>query len=90
MKWTEYCRLDGIRGNIFFIKGNKRIQLITDERIYFYLIDQITLMPKLDNTMGNFVECSQMMFGPTLRYCITYKSGQPDFAIYTRNYIHNF
>ena len=45
MQWIEYCRLDGIRGNIYFIKGNKRIQLITDEKIYFYLIDQITLMP---------------------------------------------
>ncbi len=47
-------------------------------------------MPNLDNTMGNFMECSQMMFGATLRYCITYKSGQPDFTIYTRNCIHNF
>ena len=36
--WHIYHTIeDG--GNIFFIKGNKRIQIVTDEKIYFYLID---------------------------------------------------
>ena len=36
---------------IFYIKGNIRIQITTDEFIYFYLIDKETLMPTLENVM---------------------------------------
>lgn len=31
-----------------------------------------------------------MMFGARVRYGITYKTGQPNFTIYTRKYFHNF
>jgi hypothetical protein len=37
--WTEYNKLPDMRGEIYFIKGNKRIQITTDKKIYFYLID---------------------------------------------------
>jgi len=47
-------------------------------------------MPKLENVMYNFMQCSQMMFGARVRYGITYKEGQPGFQIYTRKYFHNF
>lgn len=31
-----------------------------------------------------------MMFGPRVRYCITYKANEPNFLIYTRKHYHNF
>lgn len=61
--WQEYDRIDNMRGNLFFIKGNFRIQITTDEKIYFYKIDTETSKPVLDNVMRNFMECSTMMFG---------------------------
>ena len=42
--WQQYHMLN-IRGFIYFIKGNKRIQITTDDNIYFYLIDLETFEP---------------------------------------------
>lgn len=67
-----------------------RIQITTDEKIFFYLIDQNTLEPKLENAMFNYMNCTQMMFGAKVRYCITYKTNQRSFSIYRRKYMHNF
>jgi hypothetical protein len=75
---------------IYFIKGNKRIQITNDKKIYFYLIDPKTLMPKLENIMNNFMNCSQMMFGSKVRYCITYKTNQKSFDVWSRQYHHGF
>lgn len=46
-----------IRGFLYYIKGNIRIQISTDEKIYFYLIDSETFMPKLENVMYNYMNC---------------------------------
>lgn len=72
-KWVQYNCIE-IRGFIYYIRGNIRIQIVTDEKIYFYLIDKHTLMPELENVMQNYMKCSQMMFGSKVRYCITYKT----------------
>ena len=40
--------------------------------------------------MYNYMNCTQMMFGSKVRYCITYKTNQRSFQIYRRKYIHNF
>ena len=74
MMWVQYHSLEH-RGFIYFIRGNIRIQITTDSLIYFYIIDKETLVPKLENCMYNFMGCSQMMFGPERKYCITYKTG---------------
>ena len=47
-------------------------------------------MPELENVMYNFMQCSQMMFGPKVKYGITYKANEPGFLIYTRKHFHNF
>lgn len=47
-----------MRGFIYFIKGNKRIQITTDDLIYFYLIDPETFEPELENVMFNFMGCN--------------------------------
>lgn len=62
-----------MRGFIYYIKGNIRIQITTDELVYFYLIDKDTLMPNLENVMYNFMGCNQLMFGSRVRYGISYK-----------------
>lgn len=63
------------RGFLYFIKGNVRIQIITDEKIFFYTMDKETLLPTLENVMYNYMDCVQMMIGPKVRYCVTYKPG---------------
>lgn len=70
--WEQYHEI-GIRGFIYYIKGNIRIQVTSDTHIYFYLIDKDTLMPKLENVMFNYMGCNQMMFGSKVRYGISYK-----------------
>lgn len=88
-KWTQYEMLN-IRGFIYFIKGNVRIQITTDDNIYFYLIDLETFVPKLENVMFNFMGCNQMMFGSRVKYGITYKTNQKSFDVYRRRFIHDY
>ena len=71
--WERYFHID-IRGFIYFIKGNERLQVTTDKVINFYKLDPVTYEPALENVMYNFMNCSQMMFGSRVRYCITYKT----------------
>ena len=85
--WKQYHELK-IRGTIYYIKGNKRIQITTDEKIYFYLIDPETFEPILENTIWNYMKCNQMMFGQYVRYCITYKYNQMSFDVHQRKYHH--
>ena len=72
-KWILYHEKQNMRGQIFFIRGNIRIQIITDEKIFFFIIDKETLEPKLENFMYNYMNCSMMMFGPLVRFGITFK-----------------
>ena len=88
--WRQYCTLDNKRGTLFFIRGNIRIQITCEEKIYFYIINKMTLMPELENVMYNFMNCSSLMFGSRVRYGISFKQSQPDFEIYTRSHYHNF
>jgi hypothetical protein len=87
--WHVYQTLP-IRGFLFYIKGNIRIQICTDEKIYFYIIDQETLIATLDNVMYNFMDCVQMMIGPKVKYCVTYKNGQRSFNVFRAKYMHDF
>jgi hypothetical protein len=88
--WKQYHRFDNMRGQIYFIRGNIRIQVVTDEKVYFYMIDTKTFIPTLENVMYNYMQCSMMMFGARVRFGITYKSNQPGCQFYTRKYFHNF
>lgn len=56
-KWKQYKVIEA-RGFIYYIKGNVRIQITTDELIYFYLIDPETLEPQLENVMYNYMNCT--------------------------------
>ena len=87
--WKQYKILN-VRGFIYYIKGNVRIQITTDDKIYFYLIDKDTFEPIFENVMSNYMNCNQMMFGSKVRYCVTYKTNQKSFDIYRRKYWHDF
>ena len=56
-RWQIFHSLNE-RGFIYFIRGNKQVQITTDKLIYFYHIDPDTLEPKLENCMYNFMGCS--------------------------------
>jgi hypothetical protein len=88
-EWVNYNCIDQ-GGFIYYIRGNSRIQITTDTSIYFYKIDQATLEPSLENMMFNFMNCSQMMFGRRVKYCITYKTNQKSFDIHRRKFEHDF
>lgn len=40
--WTKYHVIENMRGTVFFTRGNTRIQITTEKKIYFYLIDKET------------------------------------------------
>lgn len=86
--WQKYHELR-VRGSIFYIKGNIRIQVTTEKLIYFYLINQETFMPELENCMYNYMHCDQMMFGSRVRFGISYKINDKRFEIYRRKHMHN-
>ena len=46
--------------------------------------------PRLENVMYNFMNCTQMLFGSKVRYCITYVQGEKSFSVYTRKFINSF
>ena len=47
-------------------------------------------MPKLENTMNNYIGCTAMLFGSLVKYGVTYKQDQPGFELYKRKYTHDF
>jgi hypothetical protein len=67
--WLLYRVID-VPGFISYTKGNVRMQLITEERVYFYMMDKETLEPSMENCMFNYMRCNQMIIGKLVRYCL--------------------
>jgi hypothetical protein len=88
--WMKHYQLDNMRGEIYFIRGNKRIQVVTDDLIYFYIVDDKTLLPERENVMNNDTQSSVLMFGRAVRYGVAYKTSEPGFRVWSRKYYHNF
>ena len=72
-RWKQYHTIEE-RGFVYYIKGNVRIQITTEDKIYFYHMNEETFMPELENVMYNYMNCTTMMFGAKVRYGITYKT----------------
>lgn len=88
--WTLYHKLQH-KGLLYFIKGNIRINITTDEKIFFYLVEEHNdYVPVLENVMYNHMQCSSLIFGSRVRYGIAYKTNTRGFDIYTRKYEHDF
>jgi len=71
--WVQYRVID-VAGYISYTNGNVRLQLITDERVYFYLMCKETLEPILENCMYNYLRCNQMIIGKLVKYCLQFKA----------------
>ena len=54
------------------------------------MIDLETYEVQLENVMNNFMNCSVMMFGAKVKYCVTYKNNETCIDIYRRKYEHDF
>lgn len=70
--WTHYETLNH-KGQLYFIKGNIRINITTDTKIYYYFVNDEEFMPKLDNVMNNWMNCTSIIFGSKVRYGCCYK-----------------
>ena len=76
-----------------FISGNRQsniFQVIEDEHIHFFEMDEATQLPTLKNVMMNYMHCGMMIFGEHQKFCITFKSNQADFNLYQRKMQHRF
>lgn len=47
-------------------------------------------MPVLENVMFNYMNCQMMMFGPKVKYSVTYKTNQKSFNVFRRKTSHDF
>ena len=77
-RWKCYNQVDQ-RGFVYYFPGNERMNITTDDKIFFYIMDKETLEPKLENVVNNYMGCSQLLFGSnrsTMRYCIPYKQNR--------------
>lgn len=95
-RWVQYHQLN-VRGFIFYIKGNIRIQITAEDKIYIYVMNKQTLLdgsiiilPMLENVLTNYMGCTQMMFGPKVKYSITFRHNQPGFDVFRKKYQHSF
>ena len=89
LNWVLYHLIEA-RGFIYTIWGNISLQIITDDHIYFFLFNTEDGIPVIENFMNNNMMCQHLMFGPKVRYCITYKSGEEGFDMCERAYLHTF
>ena len=62
-KWEVYQEIP-IRGTMQYLHGNKRLQIVADNQIYFYVINEETFEVKLENAMYNFMQCTQILLDP--------------------------
>ena len=53
--WENYQTLNTRANSIYWIKGNKRIQVCTDKEVFIYLIDPETFEATLENVIKNFM-----------------------------------
>jgi len=47
-------------------------------------------MPILENTMANYMNCNQLLFGRKVKYGIAFTMQEKAFNIYRRKQYHNF
>lgn len=58
------------------------LQIIEQDYVKIYSMEETTNIPKLKNVMTNFMECTQIEFGDYGIFAIIYKVNHCDFTIY--------
>ena len=77
----QYAQLDH-KAMIYFIKGNIRVNICTDDKIYFYRIDNDEFEPRLENVMYNYMGCSCMIFGADVSFAIAYNINLKEMSLF--------
>ena len=72
VRWKKYFEIDSI-GFVESVRGSNRFQLITDKYIHFYIFDENSDIPRLENAIFNFMGCSSMVIDKNSSICFTYK-----------------
>mgnify|MGYP006097920675 CR=1 FL=1 len=79
--WKLYHSLDH-KGMIFFMRGNIRVNICTDDKIYFYLINNEQFEPQLENVMYNYMGCNNIIFSSDVSYAITYNVNMNQMSLF--------
>ena len=79
-----------VRGSISWTTDTNRLEVTTNEQIYFYTIEDETFELTLENVMNNYMSCSQMMIDKSGLYSVAYKTNQKSLDIYSRKYMNDF
>ena len=79
--WKLYHSLDH-KGAIFFMRGNIRVNICTDDKIYFYLINNEQFEPRLENVMYNYMGCNNIIFSSDVSYAITYNVNMNQMSLF--------
>lgn len=66
------------------------MQICTSNLVYFYQIDNETMMPYHVGTMFNFIPCSHMLIGLLDQRCIAYKINEKNIRVFMRRHVHGF
>jgi hypothetical protein len=86
-KWFMYKEMKNMNGNIFYIKGNVRIQVVTELKIYFILLEgKEPYLPSIENVMYNFMRCNNLMFGKMVKNGIAFTINKPGFTLFRKKF----
>lgn len=88
-EWQCYHSFDS-QGRLSGNRCCSMFQIIQDDYILFYEIQNEDFIPKLENVMMNFLGCGMMIYGEEQTFCITFKMNQANFFIYQRKLNHDF
>lgn len=70
------------QGQIFHSKGQEKLTLTTELKIYFFKFNPETWIPELESVIFNFMGCNKLIIGPNDLYMISHQVSQEDFVIY--------
>lgn len=88
-EWQCYHSFES-QGRLSGNRSCNQFQIIQDDYIRFYEIQDEDYKPQLVNVMMNFLSCGMMVYGEEDTFCITFKMNQANFYIYQRKLNHDF
>jgi hypothetical protein len=77
---------------ISYTHGDYRFQLIQENKIKIYCLEvrDDKFRPVLENTLYNFMKCSQLLLSKNGEFAVSYKHDQDNLYVYERKYFHDF
>ena len=97
--WVKYHTLKH-KGFVNMTPDTNQFHVVCDDLIYFYEFklkqdhhredENIPKIPHLKNTMYNFMRCNMMMIDKKERFCLTFKTMEPDLKVFMKRFDHGF